>query len=565
MQYDLVVRGGVLVDGLNVPRRRADVAVKNGVIAAIGDIPVSDATEVLDASGMIVAPGFIDLHTHYDAQLFWDPWCSLSGWHGVTSVAIGNCGFGFAPARAESQEYLMRSLTRVEAIPYAAIKASLPWSWESFPEWLDAVEAQPKGMNMMAYVPLNPLLTYVMGYEAAKSRDATESERSQMAQLLEEAIEAGACGWSAQRTPPGSGADMQRDYDGTPFSTDLMSNATALNLATVLSRYEGTFIQTVLKTGDPDGDLAHIEELAEASSAPILYNTVNTDSRFPDRHRLLLKWIRSCQERALPIYAQCLTTDAGFSFTFEDWNLWDESPAWREATLGTVAERLSKLGDPARRAALKEQPPTAFPMERLVVLRPRSEKFQPARGLLLADAARIMGYADQVDLLLDMIVEDELTTLFQAPQLNDDLDLQAEVVRAPYGIWGGSDGGAHTKFITSGAYPTESIINFVRERGLVTLEEAHYRLSYLPARCAGFNGRGSIVEGAPADIVVYDYENLSLRDEEVAYDLPGGEWRRIRKADGYRWIIVNGQVTFVDGEPTGTLPGQLLRRESVHV
>ncbi len=557
--FDKVIKGGMVIDGRNFPRYRADLGIKDGRIARIGRVRSSDAREVLDASGMIVAPGFVDLHTHYDAQLFWDPYCTLSGWHGVTSVAIGNCGFGFAPAKPEDREYLMASLTRVEAIPRTCIERSLPWTWETFPEWLDAIERQPKGLNVLSYVPLNPLLVHVMGREAAKTRDATPAERAEMCRLLAEAVAAGACGWSAQRSAPGTGFDVQRDYDGTPFATDLMSKETALALGAELAPFDHTFIQTLMLTDDPAGDLAHLEELAAVSRSAVLFNAVGTDPRMPDAHRFILSWIRGCQERGLPIYAQCVTSGAHFTFTFENWNMWDDSPAWREATLGAPAERLAKFRDPERRRALKADPPKLFPIAHTTLLATRSERFRPAVDMLVPDAARILGYDDPTDLLLDIIVEDELTTLLQVPQVNQDRSLQAELVVAPYALWGLSDGGAHTKFITLGAYPTESIVDFVRERHLVSLEEAHWRLSGLPAHAAGFRDRGTLVEGAPADVLVYDYENLTLLPEEPAEDLPGGEWRRIRRAKGYRYILVNGEPIFVDGESTGATPGRLLR------
>ncbi len=557
--FDKVIKGGMVIDGRNFPRYRADLGIKDGRIAQIGRVQSSDAREVLDASGMIVAPGFVDLHTHYDAQLFWDPYCTLSGWHGVTSVAIGNCGFGFAPAKPEDREYLMASLTRVEAIPRTCIERSLPWTWETLPEWLDVIERQPKGLNVLSYVPLNPLLVHVMGREAAKNRDATPAERAKMCRLLAEAVAAGACGWSAQRSAPGTGFDVQRDYDGTPFATDVMSKETALALGAALAPYDHTFIQTLMLTDDPAGDLAHLEELASVSRSAVLFNAVGTDPRTPDAHRFILSWIRGCQERGLPVYAQCVTSGAHFTFTFENWNMWDDSPAWREATLGPPAERLAKFRDPERRRALKAAPPALFPIAHTTILATRSERFRRVVDMLVPDAARILGYDDPTDLLLDIIVEDELTTLLQVPQVNQDPSLQAELVVAPYALWGLSDGGAHTKFITLGAYPTESIVDFVRERHLVSLEEAHWRLSGLPAHAAGFRDRGTLVEGAPADVLVYDYENLTLLPEELAEDLPGGEWRRIRRAKGYRYILVNGDLTFVEGESTGATPGRLLR------
>jgi N-acyl-D-aspartate/D-glutamate deacylase len=562
-RYDTVITGGTVIDGRMVPRRRADIAIKDGKIAKVGRVDASDADRVLDATGLIVAPGFIDLHTHYDSTFFWDPYCTLSGWHGVTSVVIGNCGFGFAPAHQKDQDYLMRSLNRVEAIPYDCMKETMTWTWESFLEWMDTIEAMPKGVNMLTYVPLNPLLIYVMGLEAAKSRDATDEELERMKAILREALDAGACGFSAQRTPPGSGADAQRDHDGTPFATDLMSNRTMVALAEVLAHYDHAFIQQVLFSGDLDADRHHIEELTAASKSPLLYNVVATDSRQPNMHKEMFAWMRDCRTRGMDVYPVCLTSAAPFIFTLEDWNLFDDSELWRDILMGTTEERLAKLkaaaADPVQRQRLRDNPPQFLQLEAVIMLSTKSEKFRPAKGMLLVDGAPKVGYDNLTDMFIDISIEDELTTLFQVPQLNDDASMVPDLVIEPFGIWGVSDGGAHQKFLTAGSFTTESIIKWVREEELVTLEEAHYRLSSLPAHCAGFKDRGTLVEGAPADIIVYDYENLTLLESEVAHDLPGGEWRRIQKAEGYRWTIVNGVITFEDGKCTDETPGMLLR------
>jgi N-acyl-D-amino-acid deacylase len=560
-RYDTIIRNGTIIDGRNIPRFVGDIGIADGRIARIGRIGDAEATTEIDATGLIVAPGFVDLHTHYDPQLFWDPYCTISGWHGVTSVAIGNCGFGFAPARESDREYLMRSLSRVEAIPASCIEMALPWTWETFPEWLDALDRQPKGVNVLSYVPLNPLIVYVLGLRDAKQRDASPDEVAELARLLREALDAGACGWSAQVTRPGSGADCQRDYDGSPFATDLLSDETALSLARVLADYDNTVIQLIYVTeGDVDDSRRHVERLSQLSGSPVLFNAVSTpDGDGEPFFRDTFAWIRSCRDRGVPIYAQLITSGAAFTFTFEDWNMFDESETWRDATLGTPAERLEKFRDPARRQGLRDDVPFLFPLDGVVILKTYSEKFQAVKGTLLADACRIMGYDNKVDLLIDIIVADELRTLLQVPHFNTNPQMQAELVTEPYGLWGTSDGGAHTKFITLGAYPTESIISFVRERNLLPLEEAHWRLSALNAMAGGVRDRGTLVEGAAADIIVYDYENLTLLDEEVVEDLPGGEWRRIRRAEGYRYVLVNGTVTFVDGEPTGATPGALLR------
>jgi len=562
-----------VVDGRRFPRRMADIGIKEGRIAAIGKIESRSARSVLDASGLIVAPGAIDTHTHYDAQLFWDSSCSISSWHGVTSVVIGNCGFGFAPASDADQEYLMQSLTRVEAIPYAAIKESLPWTWKSFPDWLDVLARQPKAVNLLAAVPLNPLLINVMGLAQAKERHATPEERRRMCELLDEALAAGACGWSAQHTEPGSGGDVQRDFDGTPFASDLASDDTMLDLADVVSRYPNTFIQTTLSKvgGDKGNDettafmsevnQTFLEKLAMTAQNPVIWNAIGTDSRKPAAHRGAIEWSRSCAQRGIQLFPQVNASGAATFFTMEDWNLFDDSPTWRDVTMGSPAERLAKLTDPSRRPGLREVQPTRG-FQRITILRSYHPAFEHVSNTLLPDAARILGYDSLVDCFIDIVVADELKTKLQMPLLNEDQGLANELATVPYGLWGISDGGAHTKFLTLGSYPTECIINFTRDHELVTLEEAHWHLSGLPAYCAGLRDRGVIVEGAAADLVVYDHQKLTLLEEEIAEDLPGGEWRRTRRASGYRHILVNGEETFTDGVPTHREPGELLRRAS---
>ncbi|NOT57097.1 MAG: amidohydrolase family protein, partial [Deltaproteobacteria bacterium] len=213
--YDLILRGGMIVDGTRLPRYRADIGIKNGRIAKIGRLAAHEATKTIDASGLVVAPGFVDLHTHYDAQVYWDPYCSISGWHGVTSAVIGNCGFGFAPVRPEERDRSMLTMTRVEAIPYASMKEGMPWDWVTFPDYLNSIERTPKGINLLPYVPVAPIMIWAMGLDGAKSgRMPTEKETQEMCRLIHEGMDAGGCGWSSQRLGANS---IQMDYDGTPM------------------------------------------------------------------------------------------------------------------------------------------------------------------------------------------------------------------------------------------------------------------------------------------------------------------------------------------------------------
>jgi N-acyl-D-amino-acid deacylase len=562
-EFDLVIKDGMIVDGTRAPRFRGDIAIKNGRIAKIGRVQPHQAKKTVDASGLIVAPGFIDLHTHYDAQIFWDPYLTISGWHGITSVVIGNCGFGFAPVHPKDADRAMLTMVRTEAIPLRSMQAAMKFDWETYPQFLNAVDRQPKGVNLLPFVPMNPLLGYVMGIDESKTgRLPTDDEHARMRQILNEAMDAGACGWSAQRLPPDGPSSVQRDYDATPMNTDIMHDETCIEMARVLGERGEGFQELTLSTWDPKQDALFFEKLAEISGRPIMFEAVATQDRFPHRHRNTMKWLERCRQRGLPVYGQGVTTDAGLSFTFEDWNLFDDSDAWREATTGTVSERRDKLADPRRRDALKNQMPresliTSYFDEIIITdcVKPENKRFE---GLTLRKAAA-QESKHPVDVMLDLATSEDLKTEFFAPAINQNLELMKELIDYPYLTFGVSDGGAHTKFLTAGRYPTEGIIKYCRDKQWLSLEDIHWRLSALPAFCSGFKDRGFLREGAPADVVVYDLAKLNVRPVEIVHDLPGDEWRRVQRAEGYRWILVNGEITFEDDQCTGATPGKLLR------
>ncbi len=559
--YDIVVKDGFIFDGTGAPRVRGDVAITNGKIVEMGRVDHRNAGRVIDATGLHVAPGFVDLHTHYDAQVFWDPYCTLSGWHGITSVAIGNCGFGFAPVDPEMREYAMKSMVRVEAIPYESMKQGMPWDWVSFPEYLDSLERTPKAMNILPYVPLGPMLLAVLGIDDAKAgRMPTDDEHALLAKMLHESMDAGGCGWSAQRLPPTGPSAVQRDWDGTPMPTDMMNDETARVMAKVLAERNEGVVQMTLTSGDIKHDLAHLEEIASISGRPLLHNVVQA---FEDRthiHRQQIEWLERCRERGIPVYGQGVTSDAGFTFTLEDWNLYDDSDDWMNACMGDKAERLAKFADPDRRQGLRDNlPATATaPLDTVTILGPRSASTEQFREMSVAQVAEITG-KHPVDAMLDIAVEDGLDTLFFVAPPQGNSEFLKEVVQYPNMLFGVSDGGAHTKFLTAGRYPTETLSEQVRDNQWVTYEEAHRRLSALPAQLAGFRDRGLLRNGGPADVVVYDPQTIRALPMEVVHDLPGGEWRRIQRAEGYRNVIINGGITIEDDEQTETYTGMLLR------
>ena len=567
-EYDIIIRGGMVVDGTLTPRYVSDIAIKDGKIAKIGGLNGKSGTRVLDAPGLVVAPGFVDLHTHYDAQIQWDPYCTLSGWHGVTSVAIGNCGFGFAPCRPGDRDRSMLSLSRNEAIPLKSMQEGMLWDWETFPEFLDSLDRMPKGINVISYVPLTPLYGWVMGWDEAKKRRPTEAELKEMTRLVHEAMDRGACGWSAQVTGANSG---QRDYDGTPMITDLMTNEEILAFAKILGDRDEGFIELAYReTGEEgqiieDATMNFFEQVAAVAGRPVLYQAVSANANNPDLFRMRLRWLEDCARRGIRVYGQGITTRGAFELTFEDYNLFDQSPFWRDVTLGTPAVRKAKMQDPELRRSLREEWDSGFrpgntvgSIAGLIVEEVGNSEFDHYEGMTVEAIAEKEG-KHIVDALLDLVVADDLKTEFLAQNARDNPEYAAEVLRSPHVIAGLSDGGAHVKFLTFGAYPTDLLTWLVRDEKVLTLEEAHYKLSYLPAHFGGFRDRGFIREGAPADIVVYDLDKLKLLPTETAEDQPGGEWRRIQRAEGYRWTLVNGQVTFEDGQPTGALPGKLLR------
>ena len=558
--YDLLLKGGVVIDGLRTPRYTADVAIAGGRIAQIGGIAETEATRVIDARDHIVAPGFVDLHTHYDSQVFWDPYCTLSGWHGVTSVAIGNCGFGFAPVKPEHRQRAMLTMERNEAVRATTMAAGMPWDWETYPEYLKSLERTPKGLNMLSYGSLNPLMSYVMGVEAAKSRPATPEERARMCAMLGEMVDVGACGFSAQLL---GAKTVQRDYDGTPMITDLMSEDDLLAFAGVL-REKGRGIIQVLGS---DEELT--EKLCEVSGRPVIWNALvliadqhgNTYGDYKDK----LRWLEDANRRGNRIFAQAVTAQNNYEFSLDTWNLFDTMSAWRTITLGSPEERMRKMRDPEMRKRVRDgyrdtnligSLTTGIPD--LYIGEGFSEESRALEGMTIGELAERDG-KHPIDVMLDVSLADDLRTVFVTPPQEIDMEAMRELANSPFALPGISDGGAHMKFLTMGRYPTEFLTDLVRDNDIMDLEQAHWRLSGYPALAAGFKDRGVLREGAPADLIVYDYDALEVLPTERLYDFPADDWRLAQKAAGYRYTIVNGEVTFEDGECTGATPGRLLR------
>lgn len=577
-KYDTVIKNGVIVDGLRNPRVRSDVGIKDGIITNIGALDANEAHCVLDAEGLIVAPGFIDLHTHYDSQLFWDPYCSPSGWHGVTTVVIGNCGYGFSPCRVEDRDNTMLMVSRTESVPLLAMKTGMPWDWVTFPEYVESVNRASKAINVAINLPLNPLLIWVMGAERAKAGVLpTDAEHQEMARLLNEAMDAGAVGFSAQRYGSAAGT-LHTDFDGKPLPTDLLNDETMLVLGDVLRKRNEGFIQYLYsdfaesfyksenKFGAAEQAHPHVEELARRSTRSVLFLPLDIDGG--------LDWARKCQEQGLPVYAHRFTNsirNRPIALRMpEDMTILDGfSAAWGRTAVGTLEEIKERFRGSEFRKALRDELNDDFvgPWVFEGGNSPNTTKF---KGVALKEIAREWSAPSYIDIFLDIMMEDDLKDEWSIYLRECNLDVFKRLCSHDYWVPGISDGGAHTKIASAAHYGTLFLMTFVREQGWLSLEDAHFRLSSLPAKIAGLESNiGTLAIGAPADILVYDFEQLSITEPRRLHDFPANEWRIADRGVGYRWVLVNGKIIVENDEDVRNFPGRIIhtaqyQRNAVH-
>ena len=565
-QLDTIIRGGTVVDGSGRPRRVTDVGIAAGRVVRIGDLAGLAAREDIDARGLIVAPGVIDPHTHYDAQVYWDPYCTNSGWHGVTSVVVGNCGFGFSPCHKADRERYMLMMENTEQVPLEAMRAALPWDWESFPEWVASIRSIRKGVNLGAFLPLNSLMIWVMGYEAAKTRPATDTERAEMRRLLHEAMDCGALGFGFSYLQE---TNTHKDIDGSPMITDAMHEEEAFNLARVLAERGEGVIQALVETSPLNVEnRAFTEKLAEISGRPVLHTVIMVAEGHPERHRDILKWLDDTSARGLNIYSQALCFRfMPMAFVVKDFDGWQSEPIFNEfqhpGDGDTIDARVAKALDPDYRARLAaEVEHVAYyakvPAMQLVDAA-GSSRFAPHVGKTFEEIGKAEGQP-ATDAFLDLCVETRLACEVCPPRDVPNLNHAVELNAHPRVLPGTSDGGAHVKFWSGGQYGADLIAWLVRDEKKISLEHMHHKLSAVPAQALGWTDRGVIAEGKAADIMIYDLARLGVPTAayETVHDLPRGDWRRVARAQGIRWILVNGEVTFHDNACSGATPGRLL-------
>ncbi|MGH7966520.1 MAG: N-acyl-D-amino-acid deacylase family protein [Candidatus Binatia bacterium] len=557
MQYDLLIKDSFLVNGSGLPGYHGDVGVANGKIVAMGKVD-GPAREVIDARGLVVAPGFIDVHTHYDAQLFWDPWATPSCWHGFTSVFMTNCGFGLAPCKAQDREYITRMLVKVEAMPLESLKAGVPWNWESYGEYLDALDRR-LGVNVMALAPHSTIRYHVMGEEARK-RPATTEEIDTMQSVVADCMKAGAFGFSSSYGP------VHFDGDGLPVPSRFAAQDEVVALARTLKDFHrGTVC--VIPPGIPKvgaADMDYLARLSRESGRPVVWNLLSQTWDAPDHWRQVLDWTAEAFRDGARVHPLALCERFDLTFSLRG-AVFEDLPAWKAAIKGSRAQKIANLSHPEMRAAMQrdldDPTPKVFSkrMQDVFVSAVCRDEHQSLVGKTLVEVGKEQGKTP-LEAMLDLAIDENLDTQFLIRGFqNGDEEAVRGLTTNPYVLTGGSDGGAHIAFLCQVTYSTFLLSHWVREKKALTLEQAVRKLSFDPAVLLGIPNRGLLKEGLVADLTIFDPEKVQAKEREFVRDLPGGASRLIARADGYRYTVVNGQVLLRDGEPTGACPGRVLR------
>ena len=560
---DLVVRGATVVDGTGAPARQADVAVHEGRVVALGTVEDTGDRE-LDADGLMVTPGFVDPHTHYDAQLFWDPSASPSSVHGVTSVIGGNCGFTLAPLHAEDADYLRRMMAKVEGMPLAALEQGVDWQWESFGEYLDRLDGNI-AVNAGFLVGHCALRRYVMGADAV-GREATDDELGAMVRELHSAIEAGGLGFSTTLSKTHS------DGDGQPVASRWASEAEVLALCGAVRDHEGTTLEGIIDGCLDQFDDAEIDLLARMSAAggrPLNWNVLTVDSRVPARVPRQLSAGDRASELGGRVVALTMPVIVPMNMSFLNYCALFMLPGWGDVMSLPVTERIAKLRDPETRAWMDARANSEeagvfrrlADWEHYVLGDTYSAANHGLKGRTVADLAAERG-TDPFDTLLDIVIADDLRTILWPIAPDGDAaswDLRKTVWEDERAMLGGSDAGAHLDRMCGAPYTTRFVGDMLRGRQLVPIEAAVRMITSDPAKLFGLRDRGLLTPGAWADLVILDPATVGAGPATLVADLPGGSARLTSDALGVEHVFVNGVETVTDNAVTGAVPGTVLR------
>ena len=556
--FDLVIRNGTVIDGTGIPGRVADVAISEGRIVAVGEVTEQGENEI-DASGLIVAPGFVDVHTHFDAQVFWDTTLSPSPLHGVTTVISGNCGFTIAPLEAEHGDYMMEMLARVEGMPLTSLQEGVPWNWRSFGEYLDAIDGtlMPNAGFLVGH---SAIRRTVMG-ERSVGEFASEGELQSMKELLAESISAGGLGFSS------SWAKTHNDADGEAVPSRHASETELIELCSVLRDSDAVALEFIPTIERFDNEVYQLlTDMSVAADKPLNWNVIFVNARQADLIEEKLQASDYAARQGGRVIALTAPMPAVSRLCFESGFLLDTLHGWTEPMALPPEEKLALLSDPERRKALDEdaQKPSAFRgvarWERLTVGEVTKESLKHLEGRTIGEIADETGKSAW-DTLCEIVVEDDLKTGLYPPAAGDNDEswaLRQALWNDERCLIGASDAGAHLDFLATFNYSTY-LLAAARDRSLLSLESAVNKLTDVPARLYGLKERGRVEEGWWADLVVFDAAEVAPAEVEVREDLPGGAWRLYSEAVGVHHVFINGEHAVRDGGFTDARPGTLLR------
>ena len=566
--YDLIIKNGTVYDGTGEKPFFADVAIKGNKIVAIGELEES-SKEVIDAKGKIVAPGFVDIHTHYDGQVTWDPYLRPSTYHGVTTVVMGNCGVGFSPCKPEERDWLISLMEGVEDIPGTALHEGINWQWESFPEYLDTLEGKPLAIDVGTQIPHGAVRAYVMGQRGIDREEASQEEIEQMSQIVKEAIEAGAFGFSTSRT------EKHKDSSGALTPSITAHKNELVSIAKSLGEIKSGVLQGISDFYDFETEFNIFKEMSESSGRPISITVEQMDQR-PDWWHQLLDGIEEAQGEGINMYGQvpprATGINMGLTATLNPFTFY---PSFYELSKQSLEEKVAAMKDPAFKEKLLSEDPVSIGNPLVDEITQSFNKmfrlgepanYEPEPDASFEAIAKKQNISPQ-EVAYDCLLEKEGKALIYHPLFNylpGNLDYVERMLNHPYSISGLGDAGAHCGAISDASFPTTLIQHWGRDRKRgkkIPLEKLISMQTLETSRLLGITDRGVLKEGYKADINVIDFENLTLHEPEVLHDLPAGGRRLVQRASGYEYTIVSGQIAFKDGESTGALNGRLIRNQ----
>jgi len=573
MGLDLLIRNGTIVDGSGAARYRGDVGIKDGRIVEIGRIRAV-AERTLDADGLIVAPGFIDGHTHMDAQVAWDRIGSCSCWHGVTTVIMGNCGFALAPCKPEEREWFARCLTAVEDIPTEAMLAGIDWTWETFPEYLATVDRLPKAINYGAYIGHSALRMYVMGRRAL-SEKATEDDLARMAEAVKEAIRAGAMGFSSSR------ATTHVTPDNTPVASRIADWSEVDRLVGAMAELNAGIFQVGPDTSGGEAQrrfLARLKQVAVETGRPVMFGTISSrQGDKPNPWTYQLEYLDDCAAAGARMWGQTTTRSINAIFSLKSYLPFDVLPVWRALRHLPLDEQKQRLADPATRrqlvAAEADMKPrgNVFQGGGAATTDPRKPDYDNLYAMKSVDwddptVAQLSAQRGKhpVEVMIDLVLEND-NQVFVQPLVNEQPDHVLGMLKHPRTLATFSDSGAHVCQEMGSSLQTHMLSYWVRAKQAFTLEEAVRKLTFDNASAWELNDRGLLRTGYRADLVLVDEVRVRPAMPSVETDLPGGARRLVQKAEGIAAVVVNGQVTLENGDATGRMPGALVRGPGARV